>query len=247
MNRFVRQINLKHIYSQNHRFCQIQSPKPILFATRLYSNYIVQPSSYNISLNNLRDNHGSKPKKTRLGRGPGSGKGKTSGRGHKGQNARTGNGNTTPGFEGGQTPLFQRYPKRGFTNIFRRELTGLNLDKLQHWIDLGRIDPTKPITLKQLFDSNLVKFKDGVTLLGGGSIYFKTPINIEVTKASKSAIKRIEELGGSITCTYHNKLALRAILKPEKFGIIPKFANPTNHKLLQWYQNPENRGYLSKN
>ncbi|OLY80692.1 54S ribosomal protein L10, mitochondrial [Smittium mucronatum] len=181
----------------------------------------------------------------RLGRGPGSGKGKTSGRGHKGQNARTGNGTPKPGFEGGQTPLYQRYPKRGFTNIFKRELTGLNLDRLQHWINLGRIDPKKKITLKELFDSNIVKFKDGVSLLGRGSVYFKEPIEIEVTKASKSAIKRIEELGGKVTCVYHNKLALRAVLKPEKFGIMPKFAEPTNVKLLEWYSNKDNRGYLA--
>ncbi|OMH84682.1 54S ribosomal protein L10, mitochondrial [Zancudomyces culisetae] len=207
-----------------------------------------------VALNTINDLPGSKKKKKRLGRGPGSGKGKTSGKGHKGQNSRTGNRKMTPGFEGGQTPIHKRYPKRGFKNaLFKRELEPLNIDKLQHFIDNGRIDPKKPITLKELFDCKIVRFSTrtmgsgcGVSLLAGGSERFKSVVDIHVTKASKAAIARIEELGGKVTCVYHNRLALKALLKPEKFIAIPKFAEPTNAKLRSWYANPENRGYLSK-
>ncbi|KAJ1680327.1 YmL10 [Spiromyces aspiralis] len=183
--------------------------------------------------------------KRRLGRGYGSGHGRTCGRGTKGQKARTGNGKPVPGFEGGQTPIHRLYPKRGFKNK-QRDLQPLNLDKLQHWIDTERIDPSKTITLKELYDSNIVNFKDGVVLLGDGARYFKSKVTIEVTKASKSAIQRVEELGGRLTCVYHNPLAMRALLHPEKFAVIPKFAEPTNAKLREWYMNPENRGYLAQ-
>ncbi|PVU88849.1 hypothetical protein BB561_005670 [Smittium simulii] len=212
-----------------------------------YSTFSPQTSTLPLSLGDLRDNYGSKKKKKRLGRGPGSGSGKTAGRGHKGQNARAGNSNPGPGFEGGQTPLTKKFPKRGFTNIFSRKLTGLNLSKLQQWIDRGRIDPNNLITLKTLNDCGIINFKDGVSLLAGGSTFFNSKINIEVTKASKACIERIEELGGTVTCVYHNTLAMRAVKFPYKFAIIPKFAQPTNVKLRAWYSNPENRGYLAPN
>ncbi|KAJ1913317.1 YmL10 [Mycoemilia scoparia] len=198
-----------------------------------------------VTLNTLADNPKSKPKKKRLGRGYGSGHGRTCGRGTKGQKARTGNGQPVPGFEGGQTPLHRVFPKRGFKNPFNRDLQALNLDRLQHWINTGRIDPTKTITMKELYDSKIIKFKDGVSLLGDGSQHFNSKITIEVTKASKKAIERIEALGGKVTCVYHNRLAMKALLHPEKFAIIPKFAEPRTAKLRQWYMNPENRGYLA--
>ncbi|KAJ2609079.1 YmL10 [Coemansia sp. RSA 1365] len=203
-----------------------------------------RPSRF-VALNSLRDVQGARKIKKRLGRGHGSGHGKTCGRGQKGQKSRSGNSKPGPGFEGGQTPLTRVFPKRGFKNHMRRELQPLNLDKIQHWINTGRLDPTKPITLKSIFDSNIVRFKEGVILLARGSEHLTTPITIEVSKASKLAVKRIEELGGRVVCVYHNKLALRALLHPEKFAVLPKSALPMTAKLRRMYENPDHRGFLS--
>ncbi|KAJ2796478.1 YmL10 [Coemansia guatemalensis] len=198
-----------------------------------------------VALNNLRDVKGARKVKKRLGRGHGSGHGKTCGRGQKGQKSRSGNSKPGPGFEGGQTPLTRVFPKRGFKNPMRRELQPLNLDKIQHWINTGRLDATKPITLKSIFDSNIVRFKDGVTLLARGAEHFTTPITIEVTKASQLAVKRIEELGGRVVCVYHNRLAMRALLHPEKFAVLPKSALPMTAKLRRVYEDPARRGFLA--
>ncbi|CAG8701381.1 10075_t:CDS:2, partial [Acaulospora colombiana] len=101
----------------------------------------------------------------------------------------------------------------------------------KHWINTGRIDPTKPITMKELLDSRCVHgVKDGVKLLSEGSQHFSTPVTIEIARASRSAIKAIEKVGGNITCRYFNRLSLRATLKPEKFWKIPKFADPVKAK-----------------
>lgn len=155
-----------------------------------------------IKLNTLQDNPGTRKDRIRVGRGPGSGKGKTSGRGHGGQKARAGNTKPRLGFEGGQTPLFKRIPKRGFANaLFRRHFAPLNLGRLQHWINQKRIDPSETITMKTLMDSGCVTdIDDGVKLLGDGADLLTSRINIEVSRASQRAISRIEELGGS--CTY---------------------------------------------
>ncbi|KAI8320549.1 ribosomal protein L15 [Martensiomyces pterosporus] len=198
-----------------------------------------------VALNDLRDNKGARKVKKRLGRGHGSGHGKTSGRGQKGQNSRAGNGKPGPGFEGGQTPIMRLFPKRGFKNAFKRDLQPLNLDRIQHWINTGRLDASKPITLKEIYKSNMVRFKDGVTLLARGSEFLTTPITIEVTRASRQAIKKVEELGGKVVCVYHNKLALRALLHPEKFAILPKSAEPNTVKLRKLYEDPERRGFLA--
>lgn len=181
----------------------------------------------------------------RLGRGPGSGKGKTAGRGHKGQKARSGNG-APRGFEGGQTPISRLFPKRGFNNHGEEVLSPLNLDSLQSWINQGRIDPALPITMKQILDSRVIHgIKDGVKLLARGASSFKGKINIDVTKASKQAIAAVEQAGGTVTCTYRNKLALRALLKPEAFRTIPKSALPTSRRDIEYYTKHENRGYLA--
>ncbi|KAJ2674820.1 YmL10 [Coemansia spiralis] len=198
-----------------------------------------------LALNDLRDNKGARKIKKRLGRGHGSGLGKTCGRGQKGQKSRSGNSKPGPKFEGGQTPISRVFPKRGFKNPFKRDLQPLNLDKIQHWINTGRLDASKPITLREIHKSNLVRFKEGVTLLGRGAHVLTTPITIEVTKASKQAIERIEELGGKVVCVYHNRLALRALLHPEKFAVLPKSAQPTTAKLRRLYEDPERRGFLA--
>ncbi|CAG8541669.1 13434_t:CDS:2 [Acaulospora morrowiae] len=123
----------------------------------------------------------------------------------------------------------------------------LNLDRLQHWINIGRIDPTKPITMRELLDSRCVHgVKDGVKLLSEGAQHFTTPVTIEVARASRSAIKAIEKVGGDVTCRYFNRLSLRATLMPEKFWKIPKFADPVKAKDKEWYSNTKNSGYLAK-
>jgi large subunit ribosomal protein L15 len=147
-------------------------------------------------LNELSDRPGATRAKKRLGRGVGSGLGKTSGRGIKGQKARAGV--SIKGFEGGQMPLHRRLPKRGFNNIFAKKFNELNLGKIQAAVDSGRLDGKKPITVQALKDAGLIRrAKDGVRLLGTGEI--KGKFAFEVTGASQSAIKAIEEKGGTVT------------------------------------------------
>ncbi|KAJ2800397.1 YmL10 [Coemansia helicoidea] len=205
---------------------------------------VVRPQRF-LALNDLRDVKGARRVKKRVGRGHGSGHGKTCGRGQKGQKSRSGTGKPGPLFEGGQTPLSRVFPKRGFKNHMRRELQPLNLERIQHWINTGRLDATKPITLKEIYDANVVRFKHGVALLGKGAEYLTTPITIEVTKASQTAIDRIEQLGGRVVCVYHNRLALRALLHPDKFAVLPKSAMPATAKLQRFYKDPARRGFLA--
>ncbi|MFY9287283.1 MAG: 50S ribosomal protein L15 [Alphaproteobacteria bacterium] len=151
-----------------------------------------------MKLNDLRDNPGARKKRMTVGRGIGSGKGKTSGRGVKGQKARTGV--SIRGFEGGQMPLHRRLPKRGFSNIFSKDYAEINLGRLQQAIETGKIDAKKPITCEILMQAGLcAKAKDGVRVLGKGEI--KTKIDIAVAGASKSAIAAIEKAGGKLTVT----------------------------------------------
>ena len=147
-------------------------------------------------LNEIRDRDGATKAKKRLGRGIGSGLGKTSGRGVKGQKARTGV--AIKGFEGGQMPLHRRLPKRGFNNIFAKKYNELNLGRIQAAVDSGRLDGKKPITIDALKDAGLIRrAKDGVRLLGHGEL--KSKLAFEVTGASGAAIKAIEAAGGTVT------------------------------------------------
>ncbi|KAJ2377298.1 YmL10 [Coemansia sp. RSA 2611] len=218
---------------------------PLHTSSATNATFKIDKPQHFVSLNNLRDNQGARKTKKRVGRGHGSGHGKTCGRGQKGQKSRSGNSKPGPGFEGGQTPLMRVFPKRGFKNALRRELQPLNLDKIQHWINTGRLDASKPITLKQIYDANLVKFKDGVTLLARGAAHLTTPVTLEVTSASRQAVARVEELGGRVVCVYHNKLALRALTRPGKFAVLPKSAMPMTAKLRRRYEDPERRGFLA--
>ena len=148
-----------------------------------------------MKLSDIADNAGSRKKRMRVGRGIGSGKGKTAGRGGKGQTARTGV--RIKGFEGGQMPLHRRLPKRGFNNIFRLEFVEINLDRLQQAIDAKQLDPSGTITAETLVKSRVLRrAKDGVRLLGRGEI--KARINIEVHGASKSAVAAVEKAGGTV-------------------------------------------------
>jgi large subunit ribosomal protein L15 len=148
-----------------------------------------------MKLSDIADNAGSRKKRMRIGRGIGSGKGKTGGRGGKGQTARSGV--RIKGFEGGQMPLHRRLPKRGFNNIFRLEFAEINLDRLQAAIDAGSIDVKDTVNAESLVKSGVVRrAMDGVRLLGRGEI--KAKLTIEVHGASKSAIAAVEKAGGSV-------------------------------------------------
>jgi large subunit ribosomal protein L15 len=147
-------------------------------------------------LNEISDRPGATKAKKRLGRGPGSGLGKTSGHGVKGQKARSGV--AIKGFEGGQMPLHRRLPKRGFNNIFAKRYNELNLGRIQQAVDSGRLDGKKPITIEALKLAGLIKnARDGVRLLGHGEL--KAKLAFEITGASASAIKAVEAAGGSVT------------------------------------------------
>ncbi len=146
-------------------------------------------------LNEISDNPKARKARKRVGRGIGSGTGKTSGRGHKGQLARSGV--SLLGFEGGQMPLYRRLPKRGFTNIFRKNYAEINLDRLQRAVDAGKIDATKPVTEEALRQAGLVNGRyDGVRLLAKGEL--KATLTIEVAGASKAAALAVEKAGGKL-------------------------------------------------
>jgi large subunit ribosomal protein L15 len=147
-------------------------------------------------LNAITDRPGATKAKKRLGRGIGSGLGKTAGKGTKGQKARTGV--AIKGFEGGQMPLHRRLPKRGFNNIFAKTFNELNLGRIQQAVDAGLLDGKKPITVAALKEAGLIRReKDGVRLLGQGEL--KAKLAFEVTGASQSAIRAVEAKGGTVT------------------------------------------------
>ncbi len=149
-----------------------------------------------MKLNELRDNPGAAKKAKRVGRGPGSGKGKTAGRGIKGQKSRSGV--AINGYEGGQMPLYQRLPKRGFNKPNRKQYAVVNLGLIQKFIDDGKLKGD--ITEDSLVESGLVRRKkDGVRVLAKGD--FSAKAKISVTGASKSAIAAVEKAGGSLTVT----------------------------------------------
>ncbi|KIJ69615.1 hypothetical protein HYDPIDRAFT_106254 [Hydnomerulius pinastri MD-312] len=198
-----------------------------------------------VSLSNLRPALGSLQNQKRVGRGQGSGYGGTSGRGHKGQKARSGSGKPKAGFEGGQTPITKRFPKTGFVNPNRKTYAAVNLDRIQHWINQGRLhsSPEKPITARELLLSGCVhNVHDGIKLLGDGAELLKSTIHIVPARASKSAINAVEAKGGSVFCQYYNSLALRDCVKGRTDRIS---AAPTRRNDILWYTEWRNRGYLS--
>ena len=165
-----------------------------------------------MNLNELRDNPGSRLKSKRLGRGIGSGKGKTAGRGQKGAKARSGV--SVNGFEGGQMPLHMRIPKRGFNNPFAKDYAEVNLGMIQKFIDAGKLDAKQVVDHAALQAAGLARGgKDGVRLLGKGEITAK--VTFAVTGATKGAIAAVEKAGGSVevaaapTPEHEKKLARR--------------------------------------
>ena len=150
-----------------------------------------------MKLNEIRDNPGARLKSKRLGRGIGSGKGKTSGKGVKGQKAREGV--SLNGFEGGQLPIYRRLPKRGFHNVNRKEYAPLNLGTLAAAIEAGKLNPAETITEAALAAAGVVRLSkvDGVRLLARGEI--SQAVTIEVSGASAAAVAAIEAKGGKVT------------------------------------------------
>lgn len=149
-----------------------------------------------MKLHELSDNPGATKKRTRVGRGPGSGKGKMGGRGIKGQKSRSGV--AINGYEGGQMPLYQRLPKRGFNKPNRKAFAVINLGLIQKFVDEKKLDASAAITEDALIASGLVRRKkDGIRVLAKGEVSAK--LNIEVTGASKAAVEAVEKAGGSLT------------------------------------------------
>ncbi|KAJ9113879.1 hypothetical protein QFC19_000072 [Naganishia cerealis] len=185
-----------------------------------------------VHLGDLADNKGAREDNVRLGRGWSTTKGGTSGRGHKGQKARAGNGKPKAGFEGGQTPITRLFPKRGFKNFTNKTYAPVNISKLQEWLADGKLDPSETIDVGTIFQSNLVhgiKGFSGVKLLG------------------QQAAQAIIDAGGDVTAVYHNVLALRQAAHPEKFfGREVKEALPVRKTDILYYSNPAKHGYLAK-
>ncbi|TFK25019.1 ribosomal protein L15 [Coprinopsis marcescibilis] len=201
-------------------------------------------SRVRVTLANLHPSKGSLHNQKRVGRGQGSGYGGTSGRGHKGQKARTGS-SIRAGFEGGQTPLTERFPKRGFVNPNAKTYAPVNLDRIQHWINQGRLSssPEKPITARELLLSGCIHdAHDGVKILGDGALELKEPIYVVASRASKSAIAAIEQVGGKVVCQYYNALALHDCIKGRTDRTS---AAPTRREDIVWYGLHRHRGFMS--
>ena len=149
-----------------------------------------------MNLNELRDNEGARPSRKRVGRGIGSGKGKTGGRGVKGQKSRSGV--AVKGYEGGQMPIYRRLPKRGFSNIFAKDFNIVSLGRIQAAIDAGKLDAKKIVDAAALAEAGVIRrLKDGVRVLADGEL--KAKVTFEVAGVSKSAVDKIEKAGGSVT------------------------------------------------
>lgn len=150
-----------------------------------------------MKLNEIADKPGARKSRMRVGRGIGSGKGKTAGRGGKGQTARTGV--AIKGFEGGQMPLHRRLPKRGFNNIFALTLNEVNLGRVQQAVDKGRLDPAAVVDVAALVAAGVLRRpRDGVRLLGNGADELTAKLQFEVFGASASAVAAVEKLGGTV-------------------------------------------------
>ncbi|KAI0127564.1 ribosomal protein L18e/L15P [Xylariales sp. AK1849] len=217
-------------------------------------------------LADLRDNAGAYQKRIRVGRGPSAGKGKTSGRGHKGQKQ---HGHVNPWFQGGQTPLLFSRGRMGFENHRASVMSEVNLDKLQDWIDQGRIDPSKQITPKELIQSKLLgSIKDGVKLLARGAFTLKQPVDIMVSRASASAIEAVEQAGGKIITRYYTRQSIKRLVEGKSMntalplpvgaehvepvleqlrqkGFSYRLPDPTSRWDFEYYRDPAHRGYLS--
>ncbi|CAB9512677.1 protein L15 [Seminavis robusta] len=218
-----------------------------------------------LHLNNLQDNPGAVKTKRRVGRGIGSSKGKTAGKGHKGQRAR--NRSSIPtGFEGGQTKFWKLLPKKGFNNTYHRkknlaDMEVLNLGTIQDYIDMGRLklsdDNNTVLGVADFIQAGIFKDKasmHGVKLLAKGKERFHSPVRLVVNRASEDAIEHTENVGGQVTTTHYNRLGMKSLIRPESFMqvaseeqdpvyLLPKQARPPP-KYQPYYTSWKNRGYL---
>jgi len=166
-------------------------------------------------LNQLSNNEGASTERKRVGRGCGSGTGKTAGRGVKGQKSRSGV--AIKGFEGGQMPIHRRLPKRGFKNIFSKNFNEVNIGRIQLAVDAGKLDAAKTITVEALLDAGVIRrVNDGVRLLGKGELTGK--VTLEITGASKGAVAAVEKAGGSVTIVELARAAIEVSDKPKTKG-----------------------------
>ncbi|POR38584.1 54S ribosomal protein L10, mitochondrial [Tolypocladium paradoxum] len=246
--------------------CKAATGTSIISLTACLAGLTLQQTRRVSILGSLANNHGAIHKKKRVGRGPSSGHGKTSGRGHKGQKQ---HGKVNPWFQGGQTPLIVKHGSMGFTNHRAAKMSEVNLDKIQEWINQGRLDPTKQITPKELIESKLVgSVKDGVKILSRGSECLKQPINVMASRASAGAIAAIEAAGGNVVTRYYTRLAISRLLTGESVNTdkpLPvgkehvesvlaearkapfqyRLPDPTSRADIEYYRDPAHRGYLS--
>lgn len=157
-----------------------------------------------IKLNDIKNESSPKKNRKRVGRGIGSGKGKTCGRGHKGQKSRTGV--SINGFEGGQMPIYRRVPKRGFTNVHRVEYQVINVGDLQKFVESKKISASKAVTKQSLYEAGILKTLSApLKVLAKGEL--KESLKIEADAASETAIKIVEKAGGKVTITKQDKKA----------------------------------------
>ncbi|KAJ6779993.1 hypothetical protein PWT90_06877 [Aphanocladium album] len=233
--------------------------------TACLANLSIQQQTRQASiLASLKPNKGAVKERKRVGRGPSSGHGKTSGRGHKGQGQ---HGHVRPWFQGGQTPLIVKHGRKGFSNWRAPQLSQVNLDQIQSWIDQGRLDATKTITPKELIESGLIgSVKDGVKILSRGAECLKQPIDVLVSRVSAAAITAIEGAGGKVVTRYYTKLAIQRLLTGESVsssvplpvgkehvesvleqakGFRYRLPDPTSREDIEYYRDPAHRGYLS--
>ncbi|KAI5964796.1 MRPL10 [Candida pseudojiufengensis] len=223
--------------------------------TNKLSLYPIRTLRTQTNLGSLSPNEGSTQGYKRLGRGPSSNKGKTSGRGQKGQKAR---GKVPIWMEGGQTPYFKQMPMVGFKNHHNaKQFHELNLSKIQDFWENNRIPLQRgeTLTIKIMKDCGLITgtLKDGVKILGNNLLNkkYNVPLNIEASKATEQAIIKIEkDAKMSFTARYFSKLGLRAFVNPSYFllrkGYVPLQARPISQKDITFYSNQKNRGYLEK-
>jgi len=223
------------------------------YCSSVDSNLIKSNSKIDVSINSLRDNKGAKKQPIRVGRGQGSRRPCTAGRGLKGQLARK-SGNPNKGFEGGQTTHWKGVRKYGFTNAaFARTYSLVNLHRLQFWIDTGRLDASQKITMASLIKSGcagkLRRSQVGIKILAEGAERFTHKVDLEVSQASSKAIFQIKKNGGSVELLHYNAIGMKYLLHPEKFAsppYLPPAPAKINNKLKKPMEQPSNELYYQK-
>ncbi|ODV97603.1 hypothetical protein PACTADRAFT_73320 [Pachysolen tannophilus NRRL Y-2460] len=223
-----------------------------LFRNNLSSKQrLIVPNRCISLLSELHPSPGSFKTQKRVGRGPGSGLGKTSGRGQKGQKAREA---IRPWFEGGQTPIYKLFPKRGFIRHQKKDLNEVKLIRIYKFIKEGRLqlEEGETLTMAKMKECGIITgtMKDGVVIVGDGKDVYDLPIKIEATKATGPAIECIERNGGEFTSRYFSSISYRAHHSPSWFlrkrGYLPLLSRPIARRDILFYNSEARRGYLYK-